>query len=353
MENYEISELYNLLKKLLKMYLSKLEDSPGGEAATIKFSGNIDEGRRDTLKIGNLFLKGRLVTAPLAGVSDNTFRIFAEAFGSSLNFTEMISSYGVHYKNRQTESLSYITDLERPCGIQIFGSDPDIMAESATILEEKADIIDINMGCPVPKVLKTGSGGYLLTDIKRVGQITKKVRSRIKKPLSIKIRSGWDRNTVNAVEVSKILQDNGADMVTIHPRTVKQGFTGEADYDLAGRVKKALEIPVIVSGDIDSPVKAGGVLALTGCDGAMIGRAAKGRPWIFYDVFDPDAEFKKSFALLYLKFLIFFYQEEKAVREFRKYFAWIFRTVRNTVRLRQEFNFVEDYEGAERIIQRI
>ncbi len=253
-------------------------------AQSLIFPKNINLPYFAPLKIGNLALQNPLITAPLAGISDNTFRIFAKAFGSSLNFTEMISSYGVYYKNKETISLSFVTDYERPCAIQIFGSEPEILAHAAEVLEQSADLIDINMGCPVPKVLKTKSGGYLLTDEDKVKQIIKKVRERIKKPLTIKIRIGWDKNNINALRICKIAQEFGVDAITIHGRTVKQGFSGQANYEVIKDVKKNLNIPVIISGDIDGPLKAIKVLSYTGCDGLMIGRAALGKPWIFYNI---------------------------------------------------------------------
>lgn len=337
-------------------------------------------------------LKNSVITAPLAGISDNTFRIFAKAFGSYLNFTEMISSYGVYYNNKETLKLSFISDFERPCGIQIFGFQPEILAEAAKILEESADLIDINMGCPVPKVLKAKSGGYLLTDENQIEKILKKVKNTINKPLSIKIRLGWDYNNINALKVCQIAQDCGVGLVTIHGRTVKQGFIGDVNYEKIKEVKSKVKIPVIISGDIDSPQKALNVLNYTECDGVMIGRAARGRLWIFHDIlffinlflkslkdnlnlgleldsnlgfnlssfksfksfnFEPSLDFKKEFAVLYLKFLVFFLGEEKAVKEFRKHFAWIFKWIKNASKLRQEFNTIAKLSDAVGVIESI
>lgn len=337
---------------------------------------------RGSFKIGNIKVKAPVVTAPLAGISDNTFRIFAKAFGSALNFTEMISGCGIHYNNCSTIAMSHITDFERPCGIQLFGSEPEILAEAAAEVQDRADFIDINMGCPVPKVLKTKSGGFLLTDEKRIESITSKVVSRIKKPLTVKIRLGWDGNSINADRVALIAQECGASAITIHGRTVKQGFKGSADYGIIGKIRKELKIPVIASGDIDSPARAQDVLESTGCDAVMIGRAAKGKLWIFSEILAglnpekksalkdihsarildlgvsdevfPDAIhpgacvpvwFKKDFAILYLKFMAKFSGEEKAVREFKKHFLWIFKGVRGISDIKRRIIEVNDFDG--------
>jgi len=355
-------------------------------------------------KIGNLEIDNPVLSAPLAGISDNTFRIFARAFGSALGFTEMISSFGVHYNNRATVLMSNITVHERPCGIQIFGSEPAIMLEAAQKLEDNADIIDINMGCPVPKVLKARSGGFLLTDEKLIGKIISKITPNIKKPLTIKIRLGWDTCSINAARVVKIAEESGAAAVIIHGRTVKQGFGGKADYGIIKNIKKTAVIPVIVSGDIDTPLKAKDVLEYTGCEAVMIGRAARGKQWIFqnmlsglkfacsrainndagsvtreneiftgagnnpeyeddypgkcgaaldYFCFNPTAEFRKKFAILYLKFLMEFEGEQRAVKQFRKHLAWIFKGISNISQTRKNFFEVNTFVDVEKLLSAI
>ena len=359
-------KLMDSLKKLVVDYCREMQTFTG--LKNLEVYNKFNHG---SFNIGNVKIKNPIISAPLAGISDNTFRIFASAFGTALNFTEMISSFGVHYNNRATEKLSYITEYERPCAVQIFGCDPEIILEAAQKLEERADIIDINMGCPVPKVLKTKSGGFLLNDKKNVEKIIFKVAGKIKKPLTIKIRLGWDANNINAPDIVKIAENNGAAAVTIHGRTVKQGFNGKADYEIIKTIKENSKIPVIVSGDINSPRKAKQVLDYTGCEAAMIGRSARGKPWIFFNMisclnnfsikrnttekndrnrllpdsniildlfnFEPSNEFKKKFSLLYLKFLIEFEGEESAVRQFRKYLVWIFKGVSNISRIKKEF----------------
>jgi tRNA-dihydrouridine synthase B len=400
--NINFLKLASLLEKLAEEYRKEFNAFTGCNTASLKKLKNSGKSKFGSFKIGNIDVLNPVISAPLAGISDNTFRIFASFFGSALNFTEMISSFGVHYNNRATEGLSYITEFERPCAVQIFGCDPEIMLEAAQRLEERADIIDINMGCPVPKVLKAKSGGFLLTDKKIIEKIITKITPGIKKPLTIKIRLGWDSGSINAPEIVKIAQNCGAAAVTIHGRTVKQGFGGKADYEIIRNIKKAASVPVIVSGDIDTPLKAKQVLEYTGCEAVMIGRAARGKPWIFFNIacslniptttapedlkqpffhcadsngnynsinaagnmqqlidsegilsmfnFEPSTEFKKKFALLYLKFLIEFEKEEGAARQFRKYLAWIFKGVSNIGRVKKEFFMVKNYDDVVKLM---
>jgi nifR3 family TIM-barrel protein len=365
----------------------------------VRLSDCINQSQCHSFKIRNLTIKNPVISAPLAGVSDNTYRIFAAAFGSALTYTEMITAYGIHYNHTKSLALSEITDYERPCALQLFGEDPDIIAEAAVRLEDRADIIDINMGCPVPKILKAKSGGYLIQDESRVEKIIRKVSPSIKKPLTIKTRIGWDRDNINIINIAKIAESSGADAIAIHGRTVKQGFSGEVDYSLIKEVKEKVKIPVIASGDIDSSKNALEVLNYTGCDGVMIGRAAKGRLWLManilmavcgfglsgaegadmenntdntgstnntdnkvgykdyykvynedyyagYSDFEPDISWKKEFSKLYLKFLIYFKEEDRAVKEFRKHLCWIFRGEAGISKVKHEFFKIKDYAGA-------
>ncbi len=340
------------------------------------FTGRLNYSQpRHCFKIGSLLIKNPVISAPLAGISDSAYRIFATAFGSALNFTEMISSYGLHYKHSESLSLAGITEHERPCAVQLFGCDPDILCEAAEIVEQYGDIVDINMGCPVPKVLKAKSGGFLLTDEQNIAKIISTVTGRIKKPLTVKVRLGWDKNSINIENVAKIAEACGASAITIHGRTVKQGFSGEADYSYLSKVKNLVKIPVIASGDIDGPARAKQVLEETGCDGVMVGRAAKGNHWIFFDIlaalgiegpkdgsgftvtadrfFKPSVGLKQRFAKLYIKVLIEFKGEEKAVREFRKHLAWIFKGVHKISRVKNDFFSVSTYEDTLKVINAI
>ncbi|MFO7928991.1 MAG: tRNA dihydrouridine synthase DusB [Candidatus Humimicrobiaceae bacterium] len=319
-----------------------------------------------SFKIGNLKISNPLVSAPLAGISDNTYRIFAAFFGCGLTFSEMITSYGIYYNHRKTISMASITECERPCAIQIFGSGPEIMAEAAERLEGIADIIDINMGCPVPKILKSKSGGYLLREPEKVGKIVKKIRERISIPLTVKVRLGWNKSSINVLDIAKIAQENGADAISIHGRTVKQGFSGNADYAYIKQVKNNIKIPVITSGDINSPKKAIEVLNYTGCDGLMVGRKSKGSMWIFLNILlklqnpnkklegmGPSLEWRKKFTILYLKFLIYFKGEKKAIKEFRKYLSWIFKGIRGISKVRKKIFQIKEFNDVINILDLI
>jgi len=326
-----------------------------------------------SFKIGDVLIKNPVIAAPLAGISDNTYRIFAHYFGAALTYSEMISSYGIHFNHTASQELAHITDFERPVALQVFGSEPDILLDAAQKLESNADIVDINMGCPVPKVLKSKSGGFLLQDEDSVERIISKIAGGITKPLTVKLRTGWDKNSINVFNIARIAQSSGASAISIHGRTVKQGFTGEVNYEIIKKVKESVDIPVIASGDIDSPAKARQVLDYTGCDAVMIGRASKGTPWIFfnilmsfkngldtvsdnqqgisfYDDFSPDIGLKKKFAELYLKFLISFNSEEKAVKEFRKYLSWIFKGTRGINRFKHKFFAINNFEDVSNIM---
>ncbi len=319
-------------------------------------------------KIGNVEINNPLISAPIAGISDNTYRIFARFFGSALTFTEMVTSYGIYYNNKKSLALTNITEFERPCALQLFGSEPAVLVEAAKRVEDKADIIDINMGCPAPKILKAKSGGYLLQDENKIKSIISGLSSAVKKPVTIKVRTGWDKNNINILNIAKIAESSGASAITIHGRTVKQRFSGEVDYDVIRKVKKEVNIPVIVSGDMDSPQKALEVLEFTGCDGVMIGRASRGSIWLLLNIllsfkskddisesaddslkelnFTPSARWRKEFARLYLKFLVYFKGEYRAVREFRKYFSWIFKGTRRVSEARKHFFKIETFDDA-------
>ena len=375
MEEFKLNSIINKLKKLVRDYLveyiksypsSNLQEKQLG-LSNSKEINIIDYKTSDYLfKIGNVEIKNPIISAPLAGISDNTYRIFAMFFGSALTFTEMIASYGIYYRHKKSLALTDITEFERPCVLQIFGSNPEIMAEAAKRVEDKADIIDINMGCPVPKILRSGSGGFLLKDQKKVEKIILKVVEAVKKPVSVKVRIGWNRDNINIIDIAKIIQGCGASAIFIHGRTVKQGFSGEVDYRVVREVKDTASIPVIVSGDIDSPQKALEVLKFTGCDGAMIGRAARGSMWLFLNIFLSIANigglFENSNGIpgkidftprLYLKFLIYFKGEYKATREFRKHLVWIFKGVKGISKERKYFFRIETFKDTIDIIDSI
>lgn len=375
MKSFKLPGLINELESLVLKYFTDHIPAILSERLSVsdtnkhKINFNIPD---HSFKIGDVRLKNPLISAPLAGISDNTFRIFAGFFGSALNCTEMISSYGIVYGHKKSLALADITDFERPCTIQIFGPDPQILTEAALRIEDKAEIIDINMGCPVPKVLKAKSGGYLLQDEEKIKKIISKLSSALKKPLTIKTRIGWDTGSINILNLAKIAEFNGAKAISIHGRTVKQGFSGAADYKLIKKVKEKIKIPVIVSGDIDSPGKAVEIMDYTGCDGIMIGRAVKGQPWlltkillflltgykestntIFDSISDPGLEWKKELSKLYLKFMIYFKGEERGVREFRKRLSWIFKGEKGISGIKDGFFKIDSFKNAIKIIDSI
>jgi len=365
----------------LKCLLDELGELAAGYVDEYFTQNNIEPLPREVIRearikdhgfnIGDIEIINPIISAPLAGISDNTFRIFARYFGCSLTYSEMITSYGLHYDHKKSSELIKITEFERPCALQLFGSDPGVMAEAAAKVSENADIIDINMGCPVPKIIKAKSGGYLMQEEELAGRIISSMADALDKPLTVKTRIGWNRDNINAVNMAKIAQECGASAITIHGRTVKQGFSGKVDYGEIKKVKETIDIPVIASGDILNAGDALKIMEYTGCDGVMLGRAAKGTLWLFlgmvisfllmekgYDIDDmpegdPGKDWKKRFAGLYLRFLVHFKGEFKAVREFRKHLSWIFKGERDIAKARKKFFLIEDIDDAMEVIDSI
>ena len=234
------------------------------------------------LKIGELELGQGLILAPMAGITDLSFRRIAKSFDVDLVTSEMVSSEGLVRNKASTKMLLQSHAEEKPLAVQLFGSDPKVVAEAARIVaDEGADIIDLNMGCPVPKVVRQGAGAALLRDAETVAMLVDAVRQAVSIPVTVKTRSGWSQSKINVLEVARVAEDAGADAITIHPRTAKQGFSGSADWPLIARVKQAVNIPVIGNGDVTRPEDVGKMRKLTQCDGVMIGRGAMGNPWIF------------------------------------------------------------------------
>ena len=321
--------------------------------------------RERSFYIGDVFIKNPLIAAPLAGISDNTFRMFSSYFGSALNYSEMISSNGIKFKDKKSLDLAKVTGFERPCSIQIFGNDPDVMATAAKIIEEMADIIDINMGCPVHKILKSKSGGFLLKDTENAKRIMEAVIGAVSKPVTVKTRLGWDDDN-NVSKIARAAQDLGISALCIHGRKVKQGYKGFADNGLSEEIAGSLKIPVIFSGDIDDPLKADRLLDSSNCKGIMIGRAIRARHHLLKDIYlnlnskkmtigqkDPGIGWVKTYLDLYLRSIISFKGEYRGIREFRKHFSWSLKGRKGAAAMRKKIFELEDISQALRLIYSI
>ncbi len=307
------------------------------------------------LTIGNVSLDNNVILAPMAGVTDLPFRLLCREQGAGLICMEMVSAKAILYNNKNTEELMEIHPEEKPVSLQLFGSEPDILSEMAKRIEEKPfDILDLNMGCPVPKVVNNGEGSALMKNPKLVEQILTGLVKAVKKPVTVKIRKGFDDSCVNAVEIAKIAESCGVAAVAVHGRTRQQYYSGKADWDIIAAVKDAVKIPVIGNGDVDSPQAAAAMLAHTGCDGVMIGRAAQGNPWIFREVASfletgellpkPLAKEKKELILRHASLQLKVKGEYTAVREMRKHLAWYTVGMPHSARFRQTINTIESME---------
>jgi len=301
------------------------------------------------LKIGNKELSGSVILAPMAGVTDKAFRLITKPFGLALMYTEMVSGKGLMYKNKKTQVLLEVLDEEKPTAAQIFGHEPDVMAKIAEgSLAYGAEFIDINMGCPAPKIVNNGDGSALMKDPSLAGQIIKAVKSAVSVPVTVKFRMGWDDNLINAVEFAKTAEDSGADAITVHGRTRAQFYSGSANLEIIKDVKQAVKIPVIGNGDITDGESAKHMLEFTGCYGIMVGRAAQGNPWIFKEINHyletgellPPASLSErcETAEKHLRLLLEFKGERRGVLEGRKHMAWYFKGVSGGAKLRQRIN---------------
>ena len=316
------------------------------------------------LKIGNVTLENNLILAPMAGVKDLPFRLLCKEQGAGLICTEMVSAKAIHFKNKNTESLMEIDERERPVSLQLFGSEPDLMAEIAKQIEHRNfDILDINMGCPVPKVVNNGEGSALMKNPKLVHEIVYKVSRAIKKPLTVKIRKGFTEDSVNAVEIAKILEDAGAAAVAVHGRTREQYYSGQADWDIIRQVKEAVSIPIIGNGDVTSPEKAEKLVKETGCDGIMLGRAVQGNPWLFSEILyyqetgkmkpKPSMEEIKKMMLRHARLQLEYKGAYTGMREMRKHVAWYTSGMPHSASVRRMVNEVESYEQLEELVNRL
>ena len=313
------------------------------------------------MRIGNVTLDNNIILAPMAGVTDLPFRLLCKEQGAGLLCMEMVSAKAIYYNNKNTESLMEIDERERPVSLQLFGSDADIMSEMAKKIEEKPfDILDINMGCPVPKVAGNGEGSALMKNPELVREVVSKVVKATCKPVTVKIRKGFDESCVNAVEIARIIEDCGAAAVAVHGRTREQYYSGRADWDIIRQVKEAVSIPVIGNGDVTGPESAKKMLEETGVDGIMIGRAARGNPWIFGQIKEyletgilpqkPELSEVREMMLRHARMQLECKGEYTGIREMRKHVAWYTAGYPNSAKLRAKINEVETYQELEALL---
>ncbi|WP_458407146.1 tRNA dihydrouridine synthase DusB [Anaerotignum sp.] len=314
------------------------------------------------MKIGNLELENNVFLAPMAGVTDLPFRILCKEMGCGLVYSEMVSAKGILYDNKNTTELLEIDPKERPVAVQLFGSDPEILGAMAKKIEQyPIDIIDVNMGCPAPKIVKNGEGSCLMKTPELVGKIVKSLVESQSKPVTIKFRKGFDDDHINAVEIAKIAEANGASAVAVHGRTREQYYSGKADWDIIKQVKEAVNIPVIGNGDVFTPQDAKNLLEHTGCDAIMVGRGAQGNPWIFKRILhyletgellpEPTAEERVEKALRHAQMLIDYKGEYIGVREMRKHMAWYMKGMPGAAELRGKLNYAENRAELESLLR--
>ena len=315
-------------------------------------------------KIGNVRIENPFVLAPMAGVTDMPFRTLCKEQGAGLICMEMISAKAISFHNKNTIALMKIDPCEHPVSMQLFGSEPELMAEVAKSIEDKDfDILDINMGCPVPKVVNNGEGSALLKNPELIVQIIKSVSSAIQKPVTVKVRIGFENAPVDIVEIARRAEDTGAAAIAVHGRTRQQYYSGTADWDIIRQVKEAVSIPVIGNGDVDSPLKAEALLKQTGCDGVMIGRAVRGNPWIFREMNHyfqtgellprPSSEEIREMILRHARAQIALKGEFTGIREMRKHVAWYTAGMRHSAGLRRASNTIESYEALQELLMKL
>ncbi|MBD5548663.1 MAG: tRNA dihydrouridine synthase DusB [Lachnospiraceae bacterium] len=316
------------------------------------------------LQIGNVVLENNLILAPMAGVTDLPFRLLCREQGAGLVCMEMVSAKAIYFRNKNTQELLEIHPDEQPVSLQLFGSDPDIISEMAKQIEERPfSILDINMGCPVPKVVNNGEGSALMKNPKLVEEIISKTVKAIHKPVTVKIRKGFNDSMVNAVEIAKIAEGCGASAVAVHGRTREQYYAGKADWDIIAKVKEAVSIPVIGNGDVTDGPTAKALLDQTGCDGIMVGRAVRGNPWIFEQILHflrTGEELPRHLAsevrdtiLRHARMELQVKGEYTAVREMRKHVAWYTAGYPNSAALRRSINEMESFEELEMAVKNI
>lgn len=316
------------------------------------------------LQIGNVKLENDLILGPMAGVTDLPFRLLCKEQGAGLLCMEMVSAKGIMYNNKNTKFLLTIDERERPVSLQLFGSDPDIISEQAKRIEELPfDILDINMGCPVPKIVNNGDGSALMKNPLLAGEIIEKTARAIQKPVTVKIRKEFDEEHINAVEMAHIAQESGAAAIAVHGRTREQYYSGKADWEIIRKVKEAVKIPVIGNGDVWTPQDAIDMRKQTGCDGVMIGRGAQGNPWIFKQILHyeqtgellekPSPQEVTEMILRHAKMQMEFKGEYTGMREIRKHAAWYTAGYKNSAKLRGKINETETYEELKELLSHL
>ncbi len=313
------------------------------------------------LKIGNVEFDNPYILAPMAGVTDLPFRLLCREQGAGLLCMEMVSAKAIQYNNKNTKALLEIHPEEKPVSLQLFGSEPDTISEIAKQIEELPfAVLDINMGCPVQKIVRNGEGSALMKNPKRVHEIVSETVKAIQKPVTVKIRKGFDDSSINAVEIAKIIEDAGASAVAVHGRTREQFYSGKADWDIIRQVKEAVAIPVIGNGDVVSGESAIAMMQQTGCDGVMIGRGAQGNPWIFSELLAyertgvlperPSLEEIKKMMLRHAKLQLQYKGEYLGIREMRKHVSWYTSGLPNSAKLRAKINAVESFQELEEML---